>query len=173
MERGFSRSRLLTDRSVTYVVSIKTCTPEHSMNRPKTAREIALAMSGLGELPDRVAVLSDVVLDLLVEVEALRDALARTKAGGAARPVHGGYDLPCTDRELAEGKAAYPAAYVDTAFVPHNGAGPSGGIEKLLARFYPTDAREPREAIMLRRLGFTDAEIARFFAATRQAQQFT
>ena len=88
------------------------------MNPPTTAHEIEMALSGVGDLSDRVAALSQVVLDLLVEVEALRDALARTKAGGTALAVHSGYDIPCTDRELTEGKAAYPAAYVDTAFVP-------------------------------------------------------
>ncbi len=143
------------------------------MSRSKSAREIAWALSGMGELPDRVAVLAQVVIDLLVEVEALRDALARTKAGGAARPAHGGYDIPCTDAELTEGKAAYPAAYVDAAFVPHNGAGPSSGLEKLLARFYPADGAAPRETLMLDRLGFTEAEIARFHQAARQANDFT
>ena len=143
------------------------------MNPPTTAHEIEMALSGVGDLSDRVAALSQVVLDLLVEVEALRDALARTKAGGTALAVHSGYDIPCTDRELTEGKAAYPAAYVDTAFVPHNAAGPSSGIGKLLSRFYPADLRQPRETIMLHRLGFTGAEMARFFAATRHAQQFT
>jgi hypothetical protein len=143
------------------------------MNRPPTAREIAWTLSGAGELPDRVAILSQVVLDLLVEVEALRDALARTRAGGAAQSVHGGYDFPCRDAELTEGKAAYPAAYADTAYVAHNAAGPTSGVEKLLERFYPTSGAEPRESIMLRRLGFTDAEIARFLAAAREAEAFT
>ncbi|MBL8866628.1 MAG: hypothetical protein JNK93_13800 [Planctomycetia bacterium] len=143
------------------------------MNQPKSAREIAWALSGVGDLADRVEALSQVVLGLMVEVEALRDALARTKAGGTALPVHGGNDIPCTARELVEGKAAYPAAYVDTAFVPHNAAGPSGGIDKLVARFYPADSREPRETIMLRRLGYTHAEIARFLEAARAAENYT
>ena len=132
-----------------------------------------IALCGGGDSAARLSVLSRLVVDLLVEVEALSGALAASHAGAASGPTHQGYDTPCHDEALTDGEGAYPGAYVDAAYVLHNAAGPTGGVEKLLARFYPDGAAGPREALMLRRLGFSEAEIDRFVAAAEQAGQFS
>lgn len=142
------------------------------MNR-LSSRSVALALFAQGDLGARTEALRNLVLDLLVEVEALRSALAQMQAGGAGTPVHSGYDIPCHDETLADGKAAYPAAYVDAAYVLHNAAGPTDGVEKLLARFYPTNTEEPREGLMMRRLGFSESEVGRFVTAAEQAECFS
>lgn len=141
------------------------------MNR-KNAREIMMALSGAGDPSARIATLSQLVVDLLVEVEALREAVIRLHPVEGGAPVHRGYDFPC-DESLTEDKAAYPAAYADAAFALHNAAGPSSGLEKLLGRFYPASGATPRESLMLRRLGYTDAEIASFVAATESATEYS
>jgi hypothetical protein len=142
------------------------------MNR-QSVGDIVMALYGGGDPAVRLETLSRLLVDLLVEVEALRGAVAQLSVGAAGRPVHGRYDIPCHDETLVEGKQAYPAAYVDAAYVLHNAAGPTGGIEKLLARFYPANGDESRETLMLRRLGFSDAEIAQFVEAAEQAEIFT
>ena len=139
----------------------------------QSIRDIAMVLYGAGNAAVRTEALTRLVIDLMVEIEALRAALVQSQVGGAGKPVHGGYDIPCHDETLADGKGAYAAAYVDAAYVLHNSAGPSGGVEKLLARFYPAGAAEPREALMLRRLGFSESEVARFAEAAEQAEQFS
>lgn len=141
------------------------------MNR-KNVREMVFALSGAGDPPARIAVLSQLVVDLLVEVEALREAVIRLHPVDGGAPVHGGYDFPC-DESLTEDKAAYPASYADAAFALHNAAGPSSGLEKLLGRFYPSNGATPRESLMLRRLGYSDAGIARFVAAMEGATEYS
>ncbi|QEL19570.1 hypothetical protein [Limnoglobus roseus] len=138
-----------------------------------SVRDLAMALYGAGDAVAKIDVLSRIVIDLLVEVEALRGAVHQSHGGGAADPVHAGYDIPCHDKTLTDGKAAYPTAYVDAAYALHNAAGSTGGVEKLLARFYSTTGAEPREALMLRRLGYSDAEISRFKAAVEHAEQFS
>jgi hypothetical protein len=141
--------------------------------RCDNVRDIVRALHSRENTASRIEVLSRLVIDLLVEVEALRDALLRLTLGGASGSVHKGYDAPCHDKSLTEGKGAYPAAYVDAAYVLHNAAGPSGGEEKLLARYYPESGDKLREALMLQRLGFTDDEIEGYAAAAWLAITFT
>ena len=66
-----------------------------------------------------------------MEVEALRSACLESTEGGP----------------IAK-DSAYRQAYRETALLTHNSAGPSSGVAKLLARFYPTsveeDGRVPR-----------------------------
>jgi hypothetical protein len=142
------------------------------MNR-RSVRDLVMALYGAGDPAARIDALASVVIDLLVEVEALRGAALGAQGGDRGEPVHGGYDIPCHDETLAEGKGAYSAAYVDAAYVLHNAAGPTGGVEKLLARYYPAGGSGPREALMLKRLGFSAAEVARFVAAAEHAGQFS
>lgn len=142
------------------------------MKRP-SSRDLAMALYAQGDLGARTEALRHLVIDLLVEVEALRSALTQLQVGGAGPSVHSGFDIPCHDDTLVAGKAAYPAAYIDAAYVLHNAAGPTAGVEKLLARFYPPDTNEPREALMLHRLGFSDSEVDKFVIAATQAEFFS
>ncbi len=66
-------------------------------------------------------------------------------------------------------------AYADTAWLTHCATGPSDGWEKLLAEYYSWDAKpsEWRECLMLKRLGFSDAEIARYMESACEAETFT
>src|SRR5262249_11571828 len=74
-------------------------------------------------LESQVVALRELVIALLMEVEALRAAnLAAAKSAGAA--------LKDSD---------YARAYMETALLTHNSAGPSSGLEKLLARWLDTD----------------------------------
>jgi hypothetical protein len=145
------------------------------MSHP-TFYDIVTSLYGGGDSAARVNALCQVVIDLLVEVEALREALLQLCPETQGSHVHKGYDIPCHDDTLTKGKGAYQAAYVNAAYVRHNAAGPFGAIEKLLARFYAVDGTveiEPRELLMLRRLGFSEEEIVRFRAAVRKAEQFS
>jgi hypothetical protein len=115
----------------------------------------------------RVRLLTLMVLDLFVEVEALRTAVS----GKSSRIV------PGIDPSLAAGKSPYQTAYLNTVYLTHNSAGPSSGVEKLLARFYPSSremaAGSLRESSVLRDLGFSEDEVARYINAARKAETFT
>jgi len=125
----------------------------------------------------QVNLLIQFVTDLFVEVEALREAVLHMCPETRSSSVHAGYDDACHDPTLTQGKGPYQQAYVNAAYVLHNAAGPSPGIAKLLARFYPDNAspeeQEWRETSMLRRLGFSEEEIARFRNAAEEAQCFS
>ncbi len=109
----------------------------------------------------RVALLAAIVLDLMMEVEALRDAAIRTN----------------TERPAQSGASPYAEAYRDTAYLTHDATGPSGGRMKLLARFYPRRREEPdrawRESILMERLGCSAADIATYKCDAEAAELFT
>lgn len=125
----------------------------------------------------RMEVLAALVMDLFVEVEALREAVMRLesvspdgRAGSHLEHVH-----PAL--VLASIRTVYQKAYLETAFETHNNGGPSGGLDKLLARFYPPAADETgrawRECLLLARLGFSPSEIAEYKRAAEEAEMFT
>jgi len=101
-----------------------------------------------GTTDERNFMLMDMISDLLVEVEALREAVIRLSTN------------------IGTDTAPYREAYRETALLSHNCAGPSSGMDKVLARFYPDSsgtAKEPlREVIMLRRLGMGQSELDLF-----------
>ena len=113
----------------------------------------------------RIEVLVALVFDLMMEVEALRKVVSASKLGV------GGKD------------SAYGRAYEETAYLTHNACGPSSGLEKLLALFYPRVAEEEdqswrqrrtwREGLLLQRLGFSDEEVRAYKEAAEQAETFT
>jgi hypothetical protein len=111
-------------------------------------------------LAKRVALLTEVVFDLLVEVEALR----LERAAHAART----------------GDRTYAEAYQASAAVAHNGAGVIPGSFKLLARFYggrdeemSTDGRPLREVLLLRRLGLSDEQLREFAEHIRHVEELS
>ena len=139
----------------------------------QSVRNLVMTLYGASDPQSRINALTQIVIDLLVEVEALRGALIQLEPCAAQSKVHQGYDIPCHDDALTQGKGVYATSYVDAAYTLHNSAGPSSGLEKLLARFYPVDGAGPRESAMLRRLGFTRAEIVQFLEAADEAEMFT
>lgn len=94
------------------------------------------------------ALIVELLQDLMMEVEALRAAmiLQEGEAGGK--------------------ESRYARTYLETARLTHYTTGPSTGLDKLLNLFYPADTdsddRNWREALMLRRLGFSDVDIDQF-----------
>ena len=104
-----------------------------------------------GAIARRVEALTTLVFDLLAEVEALRQVVAS--------------------------QPAYGDAYRAACLLTHDAAGPSSGWEKLLDRYYPrqssTDGRAWRETLMMRRLGFTPAEIEAYQREAEQAETYT
>lgn len=99
----------------------------------------------------RVQALTVLALDLLAEVEALRQ-------------IH-----------IAE--PAYRDAYRQTGLLTHDAAGPTSGWQKLLGRFYPrqraADGRVWRESLMLDRLGAEAADIDVFRREAEEMEQYT
>jgi hypothetical protein len=103
------------------------------------------------DLAGRVDALTTLVFDLLVEVEALRQAQAT--------------------------EASYRDAYRAACLLTHNSAGVSSGWEKLMERYYPrqrsSGGRAWRESLMMRRLGMTPAEIEAYQGEAAEAETYT
>ena len=126
----------------------------------RTNQEMVLALlNSSGD--ERIGALVVVALDLLVEVEALREVVMRLSAGAISDP----------------SMAPYLAGYRETAFLSHNSAGPSSGLEKVIARFYPKkrdpDGRTWREGVLLERLGMAEAEFEAYKARAKEAEYYT
>lgn len=123
------------------------------MPRPTVA---SLVMSTVDE---RNITLISMVSDLLVEVEALREAVIRLSASAGRDP------------------SSYRDAYRETALLSHDSAGPSTGVDKILALFYPdpseADGRPLREIVMLRRLGMSQAELDAFQKEAKDLEVLT
>ena len=107
-------------------------------------------------------VLTQMVFDLFLEVEALRSMALNPRAG------------------LID---IYAEAYRATALTSHCSTGPSDGWEKLLAEFYPSGYEEPsgsasgkqvwRESLLLKRLGFTPEELESFKQLAAEMELYT
>jgi hypothetical protein len=118
----------------------------------------------------QVNILVSLILDLFMEVEALREALIKIDSSllePATDETEGGSIL-----NLA--KSTYQRAYLDAAYETHNNEGEYGGLDKLLARFYPSSAddlgRTWRECLLLERLGFSPAEIDEYKTEAQVAE---
>lgn len=137
-------------------------------------------MSTLFAKPDscaRMEVLAALLMDLFVEVEALREVVMRLEGFPPDGRADINFGRGCSRLILAPRKTVYQKAYLETAFETHNNGGPSGGLDKLLARFYPPEAdqmgRAWRECLLLARLGFSPSEIAEYKRAAEEAEMFT
>jgi hypothetical protein len=114
-----------------------------------TIQEIFLTLLR-GETTKKVEVLTELVLALLMEVEALRSALLEeSQARGETLK-----------------NSSYGQAYRSTALLTHNAAGPSCGVEKLLERWVSSrrtrNSIPLRETLMLMRLGYSQEEIEKY-----------
>jgi hypothetical protein len=128
-----------------------------SSNFPRSSWEIYRALfNHLGKGPSEAG-LTLVVLRLVMEVEALREALSRPETPEAVRQ-------------------SYRKAYERIAVLSHNGAGPSDGMEKILERFFP-EHRSSEESIpelaMLERLGATEEERKAVLEQMELAETYT
>lgn len=103
------------------------------------------------ETARRLDALTTLVFDLLAEVEALRQAHAA--------------------------ECSYRDAYRAACLLTHNSAGPTGGWQKLIGRYYPNrpsaDGRIWRESAMMSRLGFTPEQIEEFQREASEAETYT
>jgi hypothetical protein len=123
----------------------------------ETTRDLVRGVLAAGPPADaaalarRVEALTTLVVDLLAEVEALRQAQVT--------------------------QPAYRDAYRDVSLLTHDSTGPSSGWDKLLDRYYPRepspDGRAWRESLMMRRLGFSAAEIEAYQREAEQAETYT
>lgn len=134
-------------------------------------------MSSLLAARDRgvhIDMLVTLILDLFMEVEALREAVIKIDDRTFDPPLGEHFKLDYEHSILAFGKSTYREAYLNAALETHNNGGPSGGLDKLLARFYPSDAddlgRTWRECLLLERLGFAPAEIDEYKNAAQDAE---
>ena len=110
---------------------------------PNTAREIYQTLFDYCGKGSSEATLVMMLLRLMFEVEAMREALSRP-------------DTPESVRQ------SYRQAYERTAVLSHNAAGFTGGMEKVLRRFVPQGTDSERfvpEMAMLERLGATPLEM--------------
>lgn len=125
----------------------------------------------------RMEVLAALVMDLFVEMEALREAVMRLDGLRPDAPENACFELGHSGLARACGKTVYQRAYLQTVFETHNNGGPSGGLDKLLARFYPPAADETgrawRECLLLARLGLSPLQIAEYKRAAEEAEMFT
>jgi hypothetical protein len=138
------------------------------------ARTLMHVLWGQGDPATRTRLLGGVILDLLMEVEALRRTVK--ELSDRAGPADEGEDMLGGPRHGVPGsRTGYAAAYIDTAWLTHFAAGPSSGWEKLLAEFYSWDAAtsEWRECLMLKRLRFSDADIAKYKESASGAETCT
>lgn len=123
------------------------------MSRP-TLRSLVMST-----VEERNLALISLISDLLVEVEALREAVLRLSAGAG------------TDT------SSYREAYREAALIAHNSAGTRSGLDKLLDRFYPgasESGEQPmREVIMPRRLGMSQPEIEAFEKEAKELEMLT
>ncbi|HVH44821.1 MAG TPA: hypothetical protein VM925_20850 [Labilithrix sp.] len=122
--------------------------------------EMWKALAGHTQSTDGWA-LTELVLRLAMEVEALRSAL--------------------TDpRVPAEVRIAYREAYASTALLSHDATGPTGGSEKVLRKYFPHEPQDgtEREDIagelaMLARLGADEVARSAHAAMAEEAEQYT
>jgi hypothetical protein len=70
---------------------------------------------------------------------------------------------------------AYRAAYARIAVLSHNAAGPTGGEEKILRRFFPREGgdRFAAEVAMMQRLGATPEEQQAMKAKLEEVETYT
>jgi hypothetical protein len=116
--------------------------------------EIISALLAARRGDPQITILVSLILDLFMEVEAMREALIRI-----------------------DNQSTYQRAYLDAAVEMHNNEGEYGGLDKLLSRFYPTAAdshgRSWRECLLLERLGFSPIEIAEYKIVAQDAEMLT
>jgi hypothetical protein len=121
----------------------------------------------------RIAALERIVLDLMMEIEALRTALIEGTTGAQSARLD--EDALVDDPHGVPGPhTVYGKAYLKTAWLTHWSAGASSGFDKLLAMFYPRGVHPAwRECGILKRLGYSDEAIGRYRENASSAETCT
>lgn len=122
-----------------------------------TSRETFHALLKVMMQDEAHASLINLLIRMLIEVEALRHALSHP-------------DMPESVRQ------AYRQAYEQIAELSHNAAGSSGGVEKVLSHFVPRKASSGRfapERMMMVRLGASKQDIEALCEQMEEAESFT
>ena len=128
---------------------------------------------------ERLQTLERIVLDLMMEIEALRATVIELSS--RIGPTH------ASDDALDDGPAGvsgphtiYGRAYLETAWRSHLSAGPSCGWDKILEQFYgdechgtAIDVEHWRELLMLRRLGYSEAQLTQYVQQAQAAEACT
>jgi hypothetical protein len=109
----------------------------------------------------KLASLAEIVMALMMEVEALREAIIEESR------VKG----------IAPKDSSYGKAYYQTALLTHNAMGPSDGWHKLARLFFSNNTTPNgialREALMLLRLGYSPEEIEEYAAKAEENEMLT
>ncbi len=125
----------------------------------------------------RLEVLERIVLDLMMEIEALRAAIIATTA--SAMPQAGNENVLDDSPAGVDGThTPYGQAYLETGWMTHWSAGPSSGMDKLLELFYGHDRDHAhsgrwREILMLMRFGYNEEQIQKFISSAAGAETCT
>jgi len=124
----------------------------------KSLADVAQTLFRFASRDQESMVVVDLLLDMMVEIEALREAVAA---------------CPAT-------RDAYRLAYQETAYLAHDATGPTGGDQKLLARFYSSEGTDApggsdgwREVLLMRRLGLSEEEIEAWRDRAAEAELYT
>lgn len=118
------------------------------------------------QLEQKVEMLTELVIELLREVEALRSTEIER----------------CKSARILPKDSIYRKQYRETALLTHNSAGPSGGLDKLLSLWLiepPTATATSRfteyvtEFVILQRLGYSDADLQEYLREVDMVSTFT
>jgi hypothetical protein len=127
----------------------------------------------------RLQTLERIVLDLMMEIEALRAAVIElsSRTGPVRESADAFDDGPAG---VAGPHSAYGKAYLEAAWLSHWAAGPSSGDDKILEQFYDNQRDDShrefkmwRELLMLRRLGYNEAQLRQYVENARAAETCT
>jgi hypothetical protein len=129
--------------------------------------------------PDqRLETLERIVLDLMMEIEALRSAMIQRRSLDVAIDSDRVLDEPVAG--VSPPHTAYGEAYLKTAWLSHWSAGPTCGLDKLIEQFYGDeyrgenwDAIRWREMLMLCRLGYSKQQRTQYLESARTAETCT
>lgn len=138
------------------------------------------AMSAKDSSPnERIATLERIVVDLMMEIEALRAAVLVLSERAGLQPVSD-HVLDPSPAGVAGPHTVYGRAYLETAVLTHDATGPTSGKDKLLELFYGSPrsdgmdkVHDCRELNMLIRLGYDDSQKADYVASASAAETRT
>lgn len=138
-------------------------------------RLLSEVLAGCSDDPSKsLVILGQVVRDLMMEVEALRSTVK--ELSDRAEPITSDGDIHSDMlQDISTPSTLYAVAYAQTALLTHSATGPSDGWGKLIHEFYSpaVDTHEWRECHMLKRLGFSEEQIARYKEKALACEQYT
>lgn len=128
---------------------------------------------------EQLQTLERVVLDLMLEIEALRATVINLSSRMGPEP-ESDHALDDSPAGVAGSHLAYGRQYLNSAFLSHWAAGPTSGWDKVLERFYgdgwgcdSCGVQIGRELLMLRRLGYSDSQLKQYVENARAAESCT